>query len=120
MIKKENVIKKHKELVILFGGSFAIINKGNLDFAVADYNSYRTNPMTRSLKVYYNLLVGHSFSDGNKRVAIYFLNKTLKDNGYKISLSDEKLAEITNKLSSIPSLGFTHVSNKLRKFIIKY
>jgi len=67
-INKENVIQHNKHILNVSGGSFAIINNPNLEFAIDSVNN-ETNPVNQATNFLYYTITGHPFENGNKRTA---------------------------------------------------
>jgi prophage maintenance system killer protein len=67
-INKENIIEHNKHILAVSGGDFAVLNKGDLDFAIDSVNN-ETNPLNQATNFLYYGANGHFFEAGNKRTA---------------------------------------------------
>lgn len=90
MITNEDVIKHNKHILAVSGGSFAILNKGDLDFAVSSVND-ETDPINQATNFLYYGANGHFFEAGNKRTAFEISKGLLASGGYIFEAPQEEI-----------------------------
>ncbi|MEK6982139.1 MAG: type II toxin-antitoxin system death-on-curing family toxin [Candidatus Micrarchaeota archaeon] len=125
MLSKKQVLEEHDNLVSLFGGTLGINYEAKIDYAVEKFNQ-STNKKDGSVEFYYEIIIGHPFTDGNKRTATHFLEHLLELNNYKLITTDDELIELAltitrkNELSEktmgIP-ISFEEVKSIISKFV---
>lgn len=67
-ITEANVINHNQHILAVSGGSYALLDQSNLGFAV-DAVNHETDPLKQATLFLYYMGVGHTFENGNKRVA---------------------------------------------------
>lgn len=93
MLTIEQLVDEHDKLIKLFGGTFGINYEGKLKSAVEKYNENR-NKKSACIELYYDVLVGHPFVDGNKRTATHFPEHLLELNNYKLNANNKELVNM--------------------------
>lgn len=106
-LSKEIVIRLHDEQVRLYGGACGILSPHGLDAAISQPKQtfdgiYLHSTVCEMAAAYaYHLALGHTFVDGNKRIARMAMLIFLEVNGLDITASEDEtmfvILAITNK-----------------------
>ena len=106
IITKEEILELYKEIMIAFNQEGLVLNKSLLDSCVNSiYQTFEGNELyptkeDKVIRLYFNLISNHCFTDGNKRIGFYvYLYLTIK---YKLNLELDKtkLYDTTLELAS--------------------
>jgi len=89
-INKESVIDHNKHILEVSGGTYAIINSSNLEFAVDSVNN-ETNPINQAANFLYYAGMGHPFEAGNKRTAFKVAEGILLSGSRLINASQDEI-----------------------------
>jgi death-on-curing protein len=85
----DEVIAVHALLIVRFGGSLGIRDRGALEAALARPRSgYYQDLIQEAAALWESLSQNHPFVDGNKRVAATVTAAFLKINGYELEFDD--------------------------------
>ena len=85
----EEVIEAHARLIVRFGGSPGLRDRGALESALARPQSgYYTDLLEQAAALWESLSQNHPFVDGNKRVAVAVTAAFLHLNGYRLEFED--------------------------------
>ncbi len=114
-ITTEEIVKIHDEIIKETGGHSGIISYSNLDFLV-DQMEIPKNIERKAATLFYGILTGHPFVDGNKRTAIASMETFLKENNREFIVKDEELWDVVHKISN-EKLKFEETANWIRKNI---
>lgn len=121
IITKEEILKLYKEIMIAFNQEGLVLNKSLLNSCIDSiYQTFNNKELyptkeDKVIRLYFNLISNHCFTDGNKRIGFYvYLYLTIK---YKLNLEldKNKLYNITLELAS----GKLTYENTLDLLIIK-
>ena len=97
MLTKKQVIEEHDKLVYLFGGSLGINYDGKMERSIEKFDENQ-NKKEACIEFYYDILIGHPFIDGNKRVAWECLDLMLDLNGCRINAATNQAFELMMKV----------------------
>lgn len=111
----DEIIKIHDELIKETGGHSGIISYGNLDFIVNQTKIPKAIERASAV-LFYGILTGHPFLDGNKRTALEATKVFLALNNKQLSTTQE---DIWNKLHDISEgkLKFEEIVNWIKENI---
>jgi death on curing protein len=85
----DEVIAVHARLIVRFGGSLGIRDRGGLESALARPQiGYYRDLIQEAAALWESLSQNHPFVDGNKRVAVTVTAAFLKVNGYRLEFDD--------------------------------
>ncbi len=94
----EEIIEAHEEIIKATGGHSGILSFGNLDFLVSQ--SRIPKDIFRSAAVlFFGILTGHPFVDGNKRTATAILETFLSKNNKELTATDSEIWDVVHKIS---------------------
>lgn len=107
MRRREIVIPSSDDIITInqkLGGS--VLNEGILDFIIAKIESetpkrnYRKRIATIAAILWFEIIRGHPFIDGNKRTAVESMKLFLKMNGFKLNTTLSGLVYISLKIAN--------------------
>ncbi|MCX6620231.1 MAG: type II toxin-antitoxin system death-on-curing family toxin [Acidobacteria bacterium] len=111
----EQVIAAHDRLIVRFGGSFGIRDRGALEGAVArPQTGYYEDLIQEAAALWESLSQNHPFVDGNKRVAVTVTAAFLKMNGYGLDFNDLELYKFLIDLYETGRMRFAELESWLR------
>jgi death on curing protein len=85
----EEVLVVHELLIVAFGGSFGLRDRGVLEAALArPRTGYYQDLIQEAAALWESLSQNHPFVDGNKRVAVTVAAAFLRVNGYRLEFDD--------------------------------
>ena len=94
-----------------------LVNPSNLMFDIDQAKRINNNPFRKNAHVVRGIVVGHPFSDANKRTTTTFITRDFQKQGYK---ADED--KIVRGIKNIAEKGINKIptiEGKLRKWYIK-
>lgn len=108
----DEIIEIHDKIIEKSGGHSGIISYGNLDFVV-DQSKIPKSLDRIATVLFYGILTGHPFVDGNKRTGTIVVDTILKRNGKEFVAKDD---EIWTKVQEISTgkLKFEEVVNWIK------
>jgi death-on-curing protein len=85
----DEVLSAHERLLVLFGGTQGIRDRGALEAALARPQSgYYRDVIEQAAALLESLSQNHPFVDGNKRAAIAVTAAFLRINGFRLEFDD--------------------------------
>ncbi len=94
----EEIKEGHEEIIKETGGHSGILSFGNLDFLVSQ--SKIPKEIERAAAVlFFGILTGHPFVDGNKRTAVAVLEALLRKNNKKLLADEKEIWKIVHEVS---------------------
>lgn len=106
MVRIQEVLAIHEQVVKIHGGSAGIRDIGGLKSAIArPFQSFGGEDLyptafEKAAAIGESLIMNHPFVDGNKRTGYVLLETLLRIEGYKISASDDKLYDFVIDIST--------------------
>jgi len=112
----DEVLAVHSRLIIRFGGSLGIRDRGALESALARPQSgYYTDIIQEAAALWESLSQNHPFVDGNKRVALTTTAAFLRVNGYRLKFDDSEAFAFLVGLYETGTVQFTELEVWLRE-----
>lgn len=102
----DEIISIHSKLITRTGGSDGLRDKGLLESAVYNVDSFFDNieqypsAEEKSARLAYSIINNHAFIDGNKRIGILVMLMTLSLNHIMITYSQVELIELGLSIAS--------------------
>jgi death-on-curing protein len=116
----DEVIVIHEYLIMEFGGSKGLANKGALESALMRPQSgYYKDIFEEAAALMESLAMNHPFVDGNKRVAFFTTDVFLRLNNYFIDCDNILAYEFFMKLFDSNNFNFENLLPWLKENIIK-
>lgn len=100
----EQAIFYQQKIIKETGGSLGLRDLGLLDSAIsrprASFSGKDLYPkvLDKAAALFHSMILNHPFLDGNKRTALAVLYEFLKQNGYKLKVSEKELIELPLKV----------------------
>jgi death on curing protein len=83
------------DFALMFGGRPGVLNRGNLEAAVArPYSGYYRSITKKAAALAQSLACNHGFVDGNKRTALFMMSLLLRRSGYHLRAESEEQLNI--------------------------
>lgn len=106
----------HKILIERFGGTSSVLDLGLLESALARPRSgYYKTLSEQAAALMHSLAKNHSFSDGNKRMALSLTSVFLLMNGYRLDLSTNEAEDLIIKLATGSMDSVSDIADCLEK-----
>ena len=124
MTSIQEVEKIHKRLIDEFGGTHGIRDVAFLDSALArlfqtfENTELHPTPIDKAAALIENILINHTFIDGNKRTDYILMRLYLIKNGFDIKASKEEKYNFVIKIAS-GELKFEEIVEWLKKYVEK-
>ena len=109
----DEIIEIHDKIIGKSGGHSGIISYGNLDFVVDQSKIPKTIDRIAAT-LFYGILTGHPFVDGNKRTGTTAVDTFLKENGKEFVAKDDDVWIIVREVST-GKLKFEEVVSWIRR-----
>ncbi len=94
----DEIVEIHNKIIEETGGHSGVLSLGNLDFLVSQ--SEIPKDLYRAIEIlFYGILTGHPFVDGNKRTAFECLDVFLRLNGKSLIATKEDLWKALHEIS---------------------
>ena len=100
-LKVDDVVYVHEIIVSLTGGNGGLVSHGVLDLSL--YTAWFEGGgdiVKYAALVFYNIIVGHPFINGNKRTALISSEIILYCKGFELEAHDEELINLTLKVAN--------------------
>ena len=100
VLRKEQVIRLHRQLILETGGLDGIRDEALLDAAInAPFQSFDgvsvfPSVQQKAARLGYGLVKNHAFVDGNKRIGAHIMLVFLALNGIELSYPQDSLSDI--------------------------
>lgn len=115
----EEVISAHDRLIVRFGGSMGLRDRGALESAVArPQTGYYEDTIQEAAALWESLSQNHPFIDGNKRIAITATAAFLRANGYLLTFEDRTAYEFMMDLYETGRFRYAELEPWLRKHAV--
>jgi len=108
---EERIIRINKR----FGGRLE--HPSNLMFDIEQAKRIANNPFKRNAYVIRGIVIGHPFSDANKRTATYFVTQEFKMQNYKYD--EEMIVRGIKRIAEKGTNKIPIIEGKLRKWYTK-
>jgi death-on-curing protein len=115
----EETLAVHAKLIMRFGGSHGIRDRGALESALARPQSgYYADLIQEAAALWESLSQNHSFIDGNKRAAVTVTAAFLKINGYLLKFEDLEAFSFLSGLYETGRMRFEELDRWLREHVV--
>ena len=115
----EETIAVHTKLILRFGGSDGIRDRGALESALARPQSgYYADLIGEAAALWESLSQNHPFVDGNKRIAITMTAAFLRVNGFRLEFDDLDAYEFLIGLYKSGRMRFDELDRWLRQHAV--
>ena len=94
----KEIIEAHREIIKETGGHSGILSYGNLDFLVSQSKIPKDVERAAAI-LFFGILTGHPFVDGNKRSAYACLKALLRLNGKKFNVKESEKWKVLHEVS---------------------
>jgi death-on-curing protein len=105
MVSIESVIKIHNRLIDEFGGSSGVRDKAGLEAALArPFSGFGDKEFypeieAKAAAIFQSIIISHPFVDGNKRIALFLLERFLNSAGKVLLLDDNDAYDLPNDVA---------------------
>ena len=115
----EETLAVHAKLIMRFGGSHGIRDRGALESALARPQSgYYADLIQEAAALWESLSQNHPFIDGNKRAAVTVTAAFLKINGYLLKFEDFEAFSFLSGLYETGRMRFEELDRWLREHVV--
>jgi len=115
----EETLAVHAKLIMRFGGSHGIRDRGALESALARPQSgYYADLIQEAAALWESLSQNHPFIDGNKRAAVTVTAAFLKINGYLLRFEDLEAFSFLSGLYETGRMRFEELDRWLREHVV--
>ena len=118
-LSKRQILKLHKKLIEIFGGSMGIRDENLLDSAIfapfQTFDGHDLFPTTieKAARLGYGIIKNHPFVDGNKRTGTHSMLMFLAVNNFEVNYTDNELIEIVFGVAD-NSIGYSEFADWLK------
>jgi death-on-curing protein len=111
----EELLAIHHKLILEFGGSHGLRDKGGLESAqMRPQTGYYQDIIEQAAALMESLAINHPFVDGNKRMAFFATDTFLRLNGFYIDCDNDKAYAFFIKLFETNSFRFENLAKWLK------
>ena len=115
----EETLAVHAKLIMRFGGSHGIRDRGALESALARPQiGYYADLIQEAAALWESLSQNHPFIDGNKRAAVTVTAAFLKINGYLLRFEDLEAFSFLSGLYETGRMRFEELDRWLREHVV--
>ena len=115
----EETLAVHAKLIMRFGGSHGIRDRGALESALARPQSgYYADLIQEAAALWESLSQNHPFIDGKKRAAVTVTAAFLKINGYLLRFEDLEAFSFLSGLYETGRMRFEELDRWLREHVV--